>query len=395
MPGRGYFSLMMGAVVVWSLMSGLEASVVGVPAKVLFSQLADVGTTAVAPLFFLFTVTYAGMRKAVTPLWVCLLWVIPVATVVLTATNDLHGLVWSSFTPSTVPGGNVLLYGHGPWYWISLIYYAVVVLAATGILVRAAVSVLRLYLRQTIILVAGVAAPWIGEALSLMPFNPFPGLDLPPIGFAFTGVFLLLGMSRFALFDIVPVARSLLIERMGDGLVVVDARGRVVDINPAALEALGVRGDVIGRPAAEALRPLAGLLRPPGSAMGDSVAEMPLAGAEGRYCEVSLSGLRNRQGGVAGQLIVLHDITARRAAEQEKVRLIGELTTALADVKTLSGLLPICASCRKIKDDKGYWQSIENYVERHSQAQFSHGLCEDCMRRLYPDLMGEDSPAQG
>ncbi len=162
-----------------------------------------------------------------------------------------------------------------------------------------------------------------------------------------------------------------------------------MDINPAALAALGVRDDVIGRQAAEALGPLSELVAPPGSVMRDSVAEMPLSGAGSRYCEVSFSGLRSRQGAVAGHLIVLHDITARRAAEQEKVRLIGELTTALADVKTLSGLLPICASCRKIRDDSGYWQSLEKYVEGHSQAQFSHGLCEDCMRRLYPDLMEE------
>jgi len=63
-----------------------------------------------------------------------------------------------------------------------------------------------------------------------------------------------------------------------------------------------------------------------------------------------------------------------------------ELEEALAKVKMLSGLLPICASCKKIRDDEGYWQQVERYIEEHSDIRFSHGLCPDCARRLYPDI---------
>ncbi|MBU0638927.1 MAG: PAS domain S-box protein [Planctomycetes bacterium] len=80
------------------------------------------------------------------------------------------------------------------------------------------------------------------------------------------------------------------------------------------------------------------------------------------------------------------DITERKEAEQERERLISELKTALAKVKTLSGLLPICASCKKIRDDKGYWEQIEDYIRQRSEAEFSHGICPDCVRKLYPDL---------
>lgn len=72
------------------------------------------------------------------------------------------------------------------------------------------------------------------------------------------------------------------------------------------------------------------------------------------------------------------------AAEREK--LINELQEALANIKTLTGLLPICASCKKIRDDQGYWNQIESYIEEHSEVQFSHGLCPDCTRLLYPDF---------
>lgn len=75
-----------------------------------------------------------------------------------------------------------------------------------------------------------------------------------------------------------------------------------------------------------------------------------------------------------------------KRAETVRERLIEELQEALARVKTLSGLLPICASCKKIRDDKGYWNQIETYIEAHSEADFSHSICPECARKLYPEL---------
>ncbi len=87
---------------------------------------------------------------------------------------------------------------------------------------------------------------------------------------------------------------------------------------------------------------------------------------------------------------IVHDITNRRQAEEklrqkeeEREGLIKELQEALVEVKTLSGLLPICASCKKIRDDKGYWNQIESYIQAHSEAIFSHGLCPTCTDELY------------
>src|SRR4030042_7172515 len=84
------------------------------------------------------------------------------------------------------------------------------------------------------------------------------------------------------------------------------------------------------------------------------------------------------------------DITERKRIEEEREKLIRELQEALAKVKTLSGFLPICMSCKKIRDDKGYWEQVEVYVRDHSEAEFSHGLCPECMKKLYPDEPLED-----
>jgi PAS domain S-box-containing protein len=82
-------------------------------------------------------------------------------------------------------------------------------------------------------------------------------------------------------------------------------------------------------------------------------------------------------------LVMLEDISERRRAAEERERMIDELKDALANVKTLRGLIPICASCKKVRDDKGYWSQVEVYVRDRSEAEFSHGICPDCRKRLY------------
>jgi PAS domain-containing protein len=80
------------------------------------------------------------------------------------------------------------------------------------------------------------------------------------------------------------------------------------------------------------------------------------------------------------------DVTDRHRAEAEQERLVQELQSALARVKLLSGLLPICANCKSIRNDEGYWKQIESYISSHSEATFSHGICPECLNKLYPEL---------
>jgi len=97
-----------------------------------------------------------------------------------------------------------------------------------------------------------------------------------------------------------------------------------------------------------------------------------LASSFGELAAIALQNSRN--------------LDERKAAEQEREKLINELKCALDEVKRLSGLLPICSVCKKIRDDNGYWSRIEAYIEAHSEAQFSHSICKDCAEELYPDL---------
>jgi PAS domain S-box-containing protein len=90
-------------------------------------------------------------------------------------------------------------------------------------------------------------------------------------------------------------------------------------------------------------------------------------------------------------LTMMVDITDRKRVEAERETSIQELRFALEQIKTLRGVVPICASCKKIRDDKGYWEQVDAFVARHTEAQFSHGICPDCVSRLYPDFKKKSS----
>jgi len=141
---------------------------------------------------------------------------------------------------------------------------------------------------------------------------------------------------------------------------------------------------------------------------------------DGHQFHMDLAVTEARLGGERFYTVMLRDVTERVAAqrvlhqskdelerrvkertaalEESNVRLheeitrrkelILELQTAIGEIKTLSGLLPICASCKKIRDDKGYWNQIEVFIRDHSDAEFSHGICPDCIRQVYPELQG-------
>jgi DNA-binding NarL/FixJ family response regulator len=97
------------------------------------------------------------------------------------------------------------------------------------------------------------------------------------------------------------------------------------------------------------------------------------------------------KGKVDGLLLmktIWHSIERKRLLT-EREQLVQKLQKALEEIKTLSGMLPICAHCKKIRDDKGYWQQLEGYLKDHADVEFSHGLCPDCIRKLYPELAEE------
>jgi PAS domain-containing protein len=388
-PGGTEFSLMMAAVFIWEVTSTLGGASAGVQQATFFAILTYAGSIHVSPLFLLFALRYRDHSWQ--PSWwqAGLLWLIPAVTLILAMTSRWNHLIWTGVTPSPIPGANLFVFSHGPWFYIAVAYYAALGVVAAFVLGRAAWRAQRMFVSQTVILLAGLLIPWVFSAVYVLSLSPLPGLDLPCIGFAFTGLLVIAGIRRFRFLDLVPVARHFLVESMADGLLVLDAEDQVVDVNPAARALLGNGNVVIGGRVddipGELGAAIAGL-----RGAGVTHREMSLPGDPERFVDMRLTPLLDRSGQASGGVILIHDLSERRRMELERERLISDLQAALNDVRILRGLLPICASCKKIRDDKGYWGGLEKYIMEHSEAQFSHGICPECMGRLYPGLVVED-----
>ena len=186
---------------------------------------------------------------------------------------------------------------------------------------------------------------------------------------------------------------QLLFENSLDGIMLTAPDGSILDANPAACRIMGrTREEILqeGRQGLiDASDPRLALMIAERQRTGRAYGELTAKLKDGTRFPVEVSSVvfPSRDGELR-TCIIIRDITQRKAAEAERERLIKELQEAMGRVKTLSGLLPICASCRKIRDQQGAWHNLEIYIRNHTEADFSHGICPECHRRLYSEYGG-------
>jgi len=176
-----------------------------------------------------------------------------------------------------------------------------------------------------------------------------------------------------------------------DGFWIADIQGRFLDVNDAYCHLIGYSRDEL---LTMRISDVEAVERPEETAhrvqrimeTGGDRFETHHRCKDGGIIDVEVSVNYTKSGG--GRLVVfLRNITERKRIEEEREKLIHELQDALANIKTLRGLLPICSYCKKIRDDRGYWNRIESYIQDHSGAEFTHGMCPECLKKLYPDLV--------
>lgn len=343
------------------------------------------GVVTVTPALFIFVLQFTHRENWLTRPLLALLIGQPILTVILLWTDSWHGLFFGgqrSTADSTIFAG-------GPWFWANVIYSYSLYLFAILLLIKNSIATRTLYRQQARVVLLASLIPWAVNIISLFNLNPLPALDLTPIAFMLTGGILAFSLFRYRFLDVVPVARDKLIEKMTDGVLVVDRQERVVDFNPALVELLGVEISLLIGERVVRVFPAWDQLKVTNEENDKTGQEILLKGNQAKYLNVRLIRLRDYQQNEQGKLIILQDITGRKQLESEREELISSLQTALGQVKTLRGLLPICANCKKIRDDHGYWQDVAVYVREHTEAEFSHGICPDCMQKLYPEFYGK------
>jgi len=169
-----------------------------------------------------------------------------------------------------------------------------------------------------------------------------------------------------------------------DALLVVESGSRtIMEANDAVSDLLGYgKREVVGKSFSDLF--LEGSSEP--LAMYGSVVSAEFRRKDGSAAVLDLTAALIPWAAGSVILVTLRDASDRIRAEQERENLIRELEDALEKIKTLKGLLPICAHCKRIRDDRGYWAQVETYIEAHSLAEFSHGICPECVRKYYPEV---------
>lgn len=333
-PGGVPFALLMLAIADWSFARALEAGAVGIPAKVFWAKVEYLGIASAAALWLLFALEYARRNTWLTRRNMALLWVVPAVTVGMAATNEQHGLLWSSIAPSPGSEGTILIYSHGAWFWIAAAFSYLAMLTGAFILLYAVIRSPRFYRRQVGALVLGTAIPLAGNVVYLAGLSPVPGLDLTPFAFTLTGFIYSLSIFQFRLFDIVPVARDAIIEIMSDGVLVLDAQSRVVDINPAAQRWIGASSSPIGQRADVVLAAWAELVTHFRDVL-ETRAEIAVGGDPPRCIDLRISPLYDRRRRFTGRLIVFREITERKRTETELHEANERLQSQLAEIEVL------------------------------------------------------------
>ncbi|MCA9969515.1 MAG: response regulator, partial [Anaerolineales bacterium] len=318
-PGAPSFFFLMLALFVWTGAYGLETAVVDLAAKQLWVKIQYLGITTAPLCWYLFVRRYTsqgGWQHRQWPM-IALLCLLPLLTIGIAWTNEQHGLLWSRMFVEPVNGMPMLLLERGPWYWVNVAYAYVLMLVGMGYLVRALVRYPTLYRGPGTVVLVGALAPWLANVLYVFRLTPLTGLDLTPFGFAVTAVATLFGLRRFRFLEVVPVARSLIIEEMQAGIIVADHLDRILDINRVAAGWLAATpATFIGQPLSRLLGrwPAWPLAHVPDAASAFEFAAT--AGDETRHLRVQVSTFEDRNGRFTGRIFLIHDVTQSKLTEQ-------------------------------------------------------------------------------
>ena len=310
------FTVLMVALFEWGIIYILELAATDLPTKILFNKLTFLGVVTTPTAWFLFALEYTTSKAWITPRRLALLAVMPLLTMVMILTNDLHGLFWS--TRDVAPVGPFLVLDslNGAGFWVHAMYSYILLLVGAILIVRNILRWPRQYRGQIAVVLLSVAAPWLANAVTIFRILPIP-IDLTPFAFTITGIGMAYALFRHRMLDLVPIARDVVVESLMDGMIVIDANNRIVDINRVAKQILGLpeEQNLIGKPLEQTLHQLRHLYDRYRNVL-DAHDELEIEqGGQPRWYDFTLTALRDDRGELIGQVIITRDITDHKQAD--------------------------------------------------------------------------------
>lgn len=334
-PLADSFTLLMVATTLWTVCYALQMVIPEPIPNLDTNTIEYIGIVTVPVAWLLFVLTYTGREYHLTRRNVAALFIIPAFVVLLVATNPWHHLYYTAVTPVSVGGSVYWVYSRGPFFWLHVAYcYGISLFAAVLLASRYSGSP-DLFKKQILLLLVASGLPILINILYIAGIDPVPGLDLTPFSFTLTGVLVVLGILRYHLFSMMPVAYPLIFSTISDAIIVTDAQHRVIDLNPAALQLTGGTALLqVGRSVTEILPALTPLFdrRAENGTEGQGVVELP-DGGNTRYYDTVFRPIRVVEPDPNGTLVIMRDITDIRNAEKalkhanQKLSLVSWVTS--------------------------------------------------------------------
>lgn len=363
--GGVWLAIFLAAAAYWAFFNAIELTGPTVESRRVFAQFQYLGIVTVTPTFFHSAFALARRRRPL--VLVVMVWAIPLVTLLVAWTSAWHDLLWTSIELDTTTG--LAVFRYGPWFWVFMAHSYIVLLGSMVVIILAARQVTTPFRAPLWAVVTAVSLPWVGNAIYNFKLAPAPmqGVDWGALGLVAMGIILARAVWWEGLLDVFPKVWDTLLDGLSEGVIVVRG-GSVSFANPAARRKLGVADS--DKISVETLQ----RLREPGSK--GTTREVELPGEPATWVEVRIDAVKNRWGEAEGELVMLRDVSVRKALEAEREQLITDLSGALSEVNALQDLLPVCSWCRKVRDDSGYWEGLEKYLGK--RVRITHGICPDC-----------------
>ena len=322
------------SVAVYNMAYALDYSSTDAGMKIFWSKWQYLGLGNMLPFLFLFIMDYFGIMTHFKSRYIFLLWVIPLMVIILAWTNENHGLIWSGFSEIN-PDTNLMVYYHGPLYYLGIIYQYLLGLVLIIILTQQWIKYKRRSFRHQIeIMIPAILLPVLGSLVYLSRLNPLPGMDWVPIGSFFSVVLVTLAITTFRFLDLIPVARDHVFTMIEDGIMVVDYQCRILDWNPALLRLVPKIPMQVGGSANQIFRIL-GVQNSPFTNLQDPVnLEVEIEDPEHRIIDIIVSPLvRNKISD--GWLVIFDDETEQRLATRGLEKANQTLLLKLDEIEKL------------------------------------------------------------
>jgi diguanylate cyclase (GGDEF)-like protein/PAS domain S-box-containing protein len=338
-PGSLMLSLLLLSMTIWSGFYSTRWMDISLPAKAMGFSLMFVGVASLPTLFLLFVLAFTHNETWLTRRNLLLLSIHPTAVLLLQWTNSFHHLLYLSLKTVNVNGFLAMEYIRGPLYSVSVMYAYAMIGIALFVLGQSALHLGPLYQNQYRLIIIGSILPWAGNIYSENYFDVLHGLDLAPLLFGVSGIIFAFSVLRTNFMDLIPIARSHLIENMRDGILVLDIQNRIVDINPAMENFIEKKASFyMGKNAFEVFQPwmektdllLEGL---------ETHTELKVPIDPSRYLDLSITPLYDKDRLLNGRLMVFRDITERKQVEKRLRYVNDRLQTQLIEIGILQSKL--------------------------------------------------------